>query len=469
MSLLVGSYLATGIFNLDSSRFVAAPRDTRSEGWTEAWGANESEVQDPTHWQLDEGAVSSILATEYPQLPLVLSQFRPAWLEQLVLRMAGVPHIVLNSAHCASEATGPLPFLRDHSEPTKPPVLVGQHHPSNIVPPNPLGHNYILEYLKSHRGVDLDKSLETEEQRSLSLCFFKLIQLELNPILTYLRYEDFSAWEQVYRRQYLMASSPDSENWISHLKGRFQAALERLSARRRMAEYSRFTSVQKAVNQARDAYQALEFQLIKHGKEFLLGNDSGKPSLVDAILWAHLADALCDVHLVIVLADFPHLVKYFRNIYKRYFTETREEWDKWNQTQNLANAFQKELPLFNQKVKLAASGFQDAIELMQSLSLRNQSLQDVLDTAKAKRSTENWPTPTPKTETLLYRWTMGEKLLRNKAKEDVKADDPNENPVRKKMIQEQTRNDQIWLSGVAGVSAIAILLLQGAVSSGEAS
>jgi glutathione S-transferase len=448
-----GSFLATGVYNLDSSRFRAAPLDKRTEGWTEAWGATDLGA-DASFWKLDDESVSMLLATPHPQLPLVLTQFRPAWFEQLVLRMARIPHIVINSAYISSEATGPLPYLRDQQQ-SKPPVLVGRHHPSNIAPVNVPCNNSILDYLKSNRTVDLDANLTDDQERSLSKCFLNLIQSELENILLYLRYEDDDAWEQVYRRQYLNASSPHSDNWISHLKGRFQASMERAASRRRLVESSRTMTVKLAVERAKEAYQALEHQL--DGKTFLMGNGD-KPSLVDAVLWAHVADALCDVHLVVLLASFPKLVKHFQHIYKTYFTGNVDKWDEWNQQQNMTNAFQQ-LPIDGKNIQLAKTGFKDAIDLMQSLSLRKQDLQDVLDAAKAKRVGELWPVRAPPTESLLYRWRMGEDLTKKPLDTPEPAE---ENPMRKKLLRDQTRNDQVWISGVAGVSAVAILLLQGA-------
>ena len=100
---------------------------------------------------------------------------------------------------------------------------------------------------------------------------------------------------------------------------------------------------------------------------------------------------------------------------------------------------------------------------MQSLSLRNNDLQDVLNTVKTKRSTEPWPDPTSEVDTLMYRWRMGEDFSK---KEEGNSADSQDNPTRKKLIRDQIRNDQIWISGVVGVSAIAILLLQGAGTSG---
>jgi hypothetical protein len=453
VTLLPGSYLATGIYNLDSARNSAAPRDTRKAGWTEAWGADQDEVEEPSRYALDTEAIASLLATPYPQIPLVLTQFRPAWMEQMTLRMAKIPFIVVNSNHATHESTGSLPYLRDHKVASEPPVLVGRHHPSNIASPNPLAQNHILEYLKCARKIDLNSALETSEQKSLSKCYLTVIQAELDPLLLYLRYEDYDAWEQVYRRQYLNASSPHSQSWITHLHGRFQASLERITMRRRLIETTRVMTISRAVARAKEAYSALDLQLQRHGGAYLLATRT--PAVVDAVLWSHLAEALCDVHLVVVLAEFSHLVKYFQDLHNTYFERADSPWEEWNRAQNKKNAFEQ-LP-FNDTKKLSATGFKDAIDLMQSLSLQNRNLQEVLDTTKAKIASEPWPTQMASTESLFYRWRMGEDL--NKSDESEQHDQQNE--MRKKILRDQARNDQLWISSVVGVSAVAIFLLQG--------
>jgi hypothetical protein len=455
-SIATPAFLATGVYNLDSSRFNRAPLDTRKEGWTEAWGADEKQ-EDDDFWNLDEQAIQLLLATPHPQIPLILTQFRPAYFEQLVLRIAGIPHIVINSSYISNEATGPLPNLRDFA-PTSA-ALVGRHHPSNIAPLNPKCKNSILDYLMSNRNVDLDSSLKTQDQKIMSKGLMSLITSELDNIVIYLRYEDHDAWEQVYRGRYLQASSRQTNTWISNLKGRFQACMERAVSRRRGIEYSKTMSIQQAIQRAKDAYQTLEHQLTSHNKSYLLNTD--QPSLVDAVLWAHLVDALCDVHLVVLLSSFPALVKYFQQMYKHYFKGTLGAWDEWNLKQNLENAFQH-IPMDGANMPSSTkASYKDAIDLMQSLSMRNQDLQEILDATKAKRKEESWPEPTKPTESLLYRWRMGEDPGRYAETPDPQE---NNNPIRKKLIREQERNDQIWMSGVAGVSILVIFALQGAAS-----
>ena len=100
-----------------------------------------------------------------------------------------------------------------------------------------------------------------------------------------------------------------------------------------------------------------------------------------------------------------------------------------------------------------SSDFKDAVDLMQKMALQKQDLQEVLEAVKARRAEEApFPTPCEPTASVLYRWCMGEG-----GKESAET----ENPLRKKLMRDQIRNDQMWISGIVGVSAVAALLIQG--------
>jgi hypothetical protein len=510
--ILFQSMIANVFYNMDSQRFRKAPLDSRSEGWTEAWGGKEQQQQQQLQEQeqdrkdqlatknhsikdlsptlIFEDTTNSIwVEVDDPSIHVLLTQYRPAWFEQLILKIAKIPYIVVNSTYHCNEATGPLPFLREYQGNSEQPVLIGRHHPSNLIHNNDddisvtattVHENSILTYLQKHRNVDVDGQANlTEIQKALSHCFLQMIQNELQQILLFLRYEDFDAWEQIYRQQYIQASCPSSYrtegsiNWFLQLRGRFQGMMERSVERRRLMDFtSRTVNIQEGVEMAREAYQALERQLIAvnahstsgQQRKYLLGTD--RPSLSDAALWAHLADAMSDVHLVVVLASFPNLIQYFQDMYQIYFAiQSRKKsakngpcWEAWNERQNLNNAFQK-IPLLSKNQLAKHGAIKDAIELMQSLSLQKQELNEVLAVVKAKRDEEPWPKPRRPTDSLLYRWAMGEDVNKSTTKPEKE-----ENALRKKLMRDQVRNDQKWISGVAAASVVAILLLQAGAS-----
>ena len=169
-------------------------------------------------------------ATPFPSIPLTLSQHRVAWQEQLVLRIAKVPHIVVNSSYLASEASGQLPYLKDVGSSIKtnaqaededvatsrPPAVVGRRNPGGVArtsvsstsesPPHriPSG-SHIVEYLRlSDHNINLDKGMDNA-QLADALAYSTMIGQTLNVVLLALRYGHFHAWDEVYRHQSLAA------------------------------------------------------------------------------------------------------------------------------------------------------------------------------------------------------------------------------------------------------------------------
>jgi hypothetical protein len=492
------SWVAAGIYNLDSQRFRKASLDTRSEGWTETWGnkrygttneetnTSSEENGHERNLEIDEEALSQLLSSPYPQVEIVLTQHRPAWFEQMLFRVAGIPHIVLNSNHISNEATGQLPYLRDCA-PSKPPVLVGRNHPSNIKKSDNIIDNSILSYLQSYRNVDLDRQagITTDKQLVLSRCFQYMIHLELSKILLHLRVEDPDAWEQVYLEQYVASSNIECEessgtvSWVNtnlfaKLRGRFQALMEQNVERKRLMGCSQNgdkKSIHQLLERANEAYYAIDRQLLciikeqnetKPHNNYLLGTD--RPALVDVLLWAHLAEALCDVHLVVLLASYPRLIKYFQDMYQSYFSSFEGEpnvtraWKEWNEKQNFSNAFQK-IPTLSKRNQTQCSMFKDAVDLMQKSSLQKENLQEVLDTVKVLRVEERRQKPRELESFPLYRWSMGETSER----EPTVAEKEQDNPLRRKLLRDQVRNDQMWISGIFCISAVAVILIRGGI------
>lgn len=201
------------------------------------------------------------------------------------------------------------------------------------------------------------------------------------------------------------------------------------------------------------------------------------PTLVDVKFWAHLADALCDAHLVVLLASYPRLVRYFQDIYNTYFTTRNDDgrdsdWKDWNEKQNRKNAFQN-IPSIDAKHDLKSNQFQSMVryenvtDLMQKLSLRKQDLVSFLQSVKSKRDNE----PVTKNRDVqsqpFYRWCMGDESMRKQnssssltSRSKSYSDNDYQNTVRKKLMREQKRNDELWLSAVIGISAAAIFLIQ---------
>ena len=447
----------------------------------------------------------------FPEIPLVILQYRPAWLEQLVLRIAGIPHVVVNSTYASHESTGPLPALRDlhttvstHSSladaaapttTTTIPILVGRRQPRirmgkgeesdtnkgtvlvggvlSSYPAAMTQENSILEYLKQQKGVDIDAHLKSssgkdddsfKSKQTLSKLLSLLITIKLHKCLMVLRYEDRNAWDQIYRMQCLHSSKGKSQsstdsstkntpkNLSSRLptmRGLYQAWSERVMARKalRVGNGSKEVSVDEAKAEARKAYEILEQQLtqIERGR-YLVGTE--QPAMVDALLWDHLAEALCDVNLVLVLADFPKLIQFFQRIYDAYFVDMSNtaaqtvSWSMWNKHQNYKNHFQQ-IPLEADmiKEKYDAKKIKHALELMQTLSVRDHDLLEVLKVGRETRSRE---------------WTTAKASATKASSPVAAAGETKKEPetALEKARRQQQRHDQYWISLVAGVAIL---------------
>jgi metaxin len=258
------------------------------------------------------------------------------------------------------------------------------------------------------------------------------VKSQLEPALLSLRYGDDDAWEQVYRKQYMQAGN------------RFQAWSIRKVGRKQL---KRIWSYEESRTISREAYQSLETQL--GDNQYLLGEE---PTTVDALVWAHLADALCDVHLVTILADFPNLVQYFQRVYDTYFRlDVDAEWKMWNHEQNLRSPFQK-LPTEETSAN-NLSTFHDALELMQSLSVHQHDLKEVLMVATEKRLLqESEKHHAPARQSTLYRWRMGDDIRPPKESTDTEETTAQQDKWRKI----HKRNDELWLSAVLVATTFAV-------------
>jgi len=446
----------------------------------------------------------------FPNIPLTLLQYRPAWFEQLVLRIADIPHVVVNTSYASHESTGPLPALRDLVPTTtitgstddttttsRVPILVGRRHPRFSISSNDVfgkgstpesnataqeqfpvtllsQENSILNYLQNEKGVDLDASLQAcgdKTQQALSKLLSLMITTKLHTCLMILRYEDGTVWHQVYRKQCLESSkrktkssstttttNNDNNQTIYDrfptIRGLYQAWSERVLARKELrgACGNKQISVEEAKAEVCKAYEIIEQQLSQVDSEhdYLIGTP--EPTLVDALLWSHLAEALCDVHLVLVLADFPKIVQYFQRIYDAYFATTatqKDAWKVWNKHQNYVNPFQQiplegDNPIAAEAVDGPKKPFKHALDLMQTLSARDHNLLEVLKVSREKRSSLEAVTSSGNAQTTKPATAKGQPSEGDKA----------EITAIEKARRRQQRHDQYWISLVAGVAIL---------------
>ncbi|KAL7450478.1 hypothetical protein ACHAWC_002388 [Mediolabrus comicus] len=234
------------------------------------------------------------------------------------------------------------------------------------------------------------------------------------------------------------------------------------------------------------------------------------PSYIDALLFSHLAEALCDVYLVLVLAKHPRLMKYFQDLYDQFFGEkyvdslargggaggVDVEWIKWNNVSNSLNAFNQipETDSFRKK----GLGVQDgdnsnsmthAITLMQQLAIHCHELDEAMRDAAALRLKGGMEQSVLAKQhrpigSTLYRWLMGVEWSlwgsksslpkssitlddgKNKKNEnddddgEDKQGDSKEEMWRKhmeKVKRDRRYSDEVWVSGVVVTFLVALV------------
>ena len=260
-------------------------------------------------------------------------------------------------------------------------------------------------------------------------------------------------------------------------------------------------NVYRAMEYADMYYTSLEQKMVGENPTYFLGTSI--PSHIDALLFSHLAEALCDVYLVLVLAKHSRLMKYFQWMYDQYFGETYVggadvEWVKWNNVSNSLNAFNQipEVAALKQKgltgeEGVNSGGMTHAISLMQQLAIHCHELDEAMRDAAALRLKggrekivlEKQHRPIGST---LYKWLMGVELKlwgskhssqksqissdagKSKTNESGGEDDEqgDSEDAKKAMWEkhmEQVKrdrrySDEVWMSGVV-VTFVGALLL----------
>ena len=259
-------------------------------------------------------------------------------------------------------------------------------------------------------------------------------------------------------------------------------------------------NVSRALECADLYYTALENKLASSvGYDTLLGTD--KPTYVDALLFSHLAEALCDVHLILVLAKHNRLVNYFHWMYKCYFGEgyielwsshsskdQSTDWIERNNLLNSVNAF-NQVPKANaqkQGSKTSSSNTDEldmvhAVQIMKELAVHCSELDEAIRDAvklrtmdgKEKLVLESYNRPIG---SRLYQWIMGKDVefwgsgdkRSNEDTTDSQSDETGEdndqnkkqNELLKRMKRDRRANDELWISGVV-ISVIAALVISG--------
>jgi len=658
---LLQSTVAIGLSNIDSSRVRNPSLHVRKEEWTEQIGGKKNYDDDDEKendgsdadkngssssdvWNLEDASVRLVLDARNPiheknedsTITLTLTQYRVAWQEQLLLRIARIPHIVQNSPYLATESTGALPYLTDlqtcaligkrnvggmaqklkskskskskfstisnhktkhekihndrndnynsnNNEKTTQPL---QHIRSSFTESN----SHIVDYLQSYNSsphssrCNLDLHL-TPGQKADSAAYTHFIE-DLDIILQALRYGHTDTWNQIYKPQSIHARLytntihtgtihnhiPSTTTTTTNTTTQFaptawiQTWSERVVYLHHLKSFSSThkhtlnrtflfppdnqgdVSLPYAIHIAKASYAALDARLEQNQKMHsktqtafatstststststnidspspsfvgLLSNNnnndtqhnihSNSPTHVDILLFSHLAEALCNVHLVTILAEFQNLVRFFQTIYETYFgseytnsfikksmpnnTNDDIRWIHWNNNVNAVNQFNQHIPIGgdndkNKERRQFMDTHKDALTIMQSIALHCHDLSEVLNDVSLQRKGEEshlgriqkWRM---KSGDLIQRLRMGGDIWKNSllkihqkqtlghnrhhqaraAKEETyasKNDMARKNKEHiKKLMRDAKTNDELWMSGVLAFTVLGFLI-----------
>ena len=237
-------------------------------------------------------------------------------------------------------------------------------------------------------------------------------------------------------------------------------------------------NVHRAMEYANAYYSTLEEKLasLSDDSPHFFGTD--KPSYVDALLFAHLAEAICNVHLILVLAKHSRLIRYFQRLYDLYFGKDYilsfmgdKEWITNNNVANACNAY-NQIPAAPEKKNAEnVPEMSHAIDLMQRLAVHCHQLDEALkDAARLrldlgeKEVLDSYQRPVGSN---LYRYCLKGGFWGSSKKdvdahdnngceaEEEKDDASNDDDVHRKwkaqmeqMKRAERRRDETWIMGV---------------------
>jgi hypothetical protein len=465
------SKVSNALQNWNLHRPYTARLDHRIPGFTEEWETLPDSDQPTAE---EDATVSKLRSAQYPDPPkccVRLFQYRPAWLEQLVLRVAGVEHVVFNSPFAVTEATGPLPYLQDFngegSKDANPlcPAMIGREQAKV----RSTSENAILEYLKSHRNIDLDSVLVTDDQVQQSALYAAILRDSLAPSLFSLRYHaDPVAWNQVYRHQCIRATSGSSNIWSNKpILAMWQAWSEKIRAVSSLPPSIRSQPKESILATARQTYAIFERHIQyqqSSSKNYLLGTE--KPTMVDCLLWDHLMQAMADIHLVVVLADFPGLLKFSQHIWDTYAFGSAIDGTfpgsscsstlVWNLEENVCNAF-AEIPFIPTRRK--SDDYDSALDQMEKIAVPYLDLRKVLVLVKNRRAESLQWVHRHQSFATWHSWRMGDGFFPHKKLASKNKAIPNtvHTSAEDQVRRQYQRNDEIWMASVSAATILAML------------
>lgn len=229
--------------------------------------------------------------------PFTVLQFRPAWGLQLYLRFVRCPYVVRNLEYPSLETAGRLPVLVD-----------GQ-----CILPEEDAFGYLCEH---YPALDLDGKLSGAKRTQVA-AFQAVVRETLAPALGASRYRDERNFVQNVRAVVLQATRFPLGQSVANAE------------RKRGLEEQRWRGLLdgglgmgEVLARAHGAYRELDNWLGASTGDFFFGRE---PTSFDACLFGHLAEALADVNLLVLVTTLPNLMRFFRRIAEEFFHVGTEE------------------------------------------------------------------------------------------------------------------------------------------------
>jgi hypothetical protein len=183
--------------------------------------------------------------------------------------------------------------------------------------------------------------------------------------------------------------------------------------------------------------------------------------MVDCLFWDHVMQALTDIHLIVVLADFPTILKFTQGIWEKYsfgtiiedldIQSTASVW-VWNMEENAMNAFANIPLLPSKKHSECDDSYGIGVDLKNNLNMLQNDLGKSIALAKHQRSTMSYQIHRNVPAATWNRWRMGGGFLPSRKVPGTDTTASGDNGRR-----EYQRNDEIWMMSVAFTTIVAMV------------
>lgn len=211
---------------------------------------------------------------------------------------------VLRAANIKYEA--PKDCLQNHQNSPKGKLPYIEHNGKLIA-----DSNLIIEYLKKHFDINLDDEL-TEEEKSISLAFRRMIDENLYWVLLYSRLADETGWNIIKNDYYIMIPSDMRSNVADDCRKNVLSDLKSHGMGRHTAD--------EIYSIGDKDFQALSIFL--GNNKFFFNKD--KPSLLDICCYSIVGNLIyspLNTKINVIIKKYDNLLNHCHMIHERYYPE----------------------------------------------------------------------------------------------------------------------------------------------------